>query len=125
MTTEAPADVAAPPWNADLTLSGLMSRVIQTGHGERHADAQDRVTVHYSGWTTDGEMFDSSVERGTPASFSLGGLIEGWQEGIPLMVVGEIRRFWIPANLAYGNAGTGGRPTGMLVFDIELISIDS
>ncbi|MFT6396377.1 MAG: peptidylprolyl isomerase [Bradymonadia bacterium] len=125
MTTEAPDNVGAPPWNADLTMSGLMSRVIHAGYGERHATAQDRVTVHYSGWTTDGEMFDSSVERGTPASFPLSGLIEGWQEGIPLMVTGEIRRFWIPANLAYGNEGAGGRPTGMLVFDIELISIDT
>ncbi len=125
VTTEAPADVGAPPWSADLTMSGLMSRVIREGHGERHATPQDHVTVHYSGWTTDGEMFDSSVDRGIPASFPLSGLIEGWQEGIPLMVVGEIRRFWIPANLAYGNTGGGGRPTGMLVFDIELISINS
>ena len=66
------------------------------------------VTVHYTGWTTDGKMFDSSVVRGTPATFPLDRVIAGWTEGVPLMVVGEKRRFWIPQNLAY--QGQPGMP---------------
>lgn len=79
--------------------------------------------MHYTGWTTDGKMFDSSVARGQPATFSLDGVISGWTEGVQMMVVGEKRRFWIPAKLAY--EGKEGRPQGMLVFDIELIKINS
>jgi peptidylprolyl isomerase len=80
------------------------------------------VTVHYTGWTTDGKMFDSSVARGEPATFRLDQVIPGWTEGLQMMVEGEKRRFWIPARLAYeGQAG----PQGMLVFDIELIRIGS
>jgi FKBP-type peptidyl-prolyl cis-trans isomerase len=76
--------------------------------------------VHYSGWTTDGQMFDSSVTRGEPAEFPLSGVIPGWTEGVQLMVVGEKRRFWIPEALAY----RGQRPPlGMLVFDVELLAI--
>ena len=67
-------------------------------------------------------MFDSSVKRGQPARFPLGNVIKGWTEGLQLMVVGEKRRFWIPANLAYGENTGGGRPAGMLVFDVELLS---
>ena len=121
---DAPADVAAPPWNAELTVSGLSHRLLRPGTGSRHPASDSRVTVHYAGWTASGELFDSSVTRGEPAAFPLTGLIRGWQEGIPLMVEGEIRRFWIPAELAYGHSTTGGRPSGMLVFDIELISIE-
>jgi len=78
--------------------------------------------VHYSGWTTDGKMFDSSVTRGEPASFALNQVISGWTEGVQLMVEGEKARFWIPENLAY--KGQPGAPAGMLVFDVELLSID-
>ena len=81
------------------------------------------MTVHYSGWTTDGKLFDSSVKRGSPASFPLNRVIKGWTEGLQLMEVGEKRRFWIPADLAYGNSPGGGRPGGLLVFDVELLSI--
>ncbi len=66
-------------------------------------------------------MFDSSVTRGRPATFPLGGVIAGWTEGVQLMVVGEKRRFWIPEDLAYG--GRPGAPQGMLVFDVELLEI--
>jgi FKBP-type peptidyl-prolyl cis-trans isomerase len=68
-------------------------------------------------------MFDSSVTRGQPISFPLNGVIKGWTEGVQLMVEGEKTRFWIPADLAYGEHPGGGRPGGMLVFDIELITI--
>jgi peptidylprolyl isomerase len=118
---EAPPDVAAPPEDAEFTESGLASKVLGEGAGSAHPDAWDSVTVHYTGWTTDGKMFDSSVTRGQPATFPLNRVIPGWTEGVQLMVVGEKRRFWIPENLAY--AGRPGAPQGMLVFDVELIEI--
>jgi peptidylprolyl isomerase len=118
----APPDVAAPPADADCTDSGLCSKVLAAGAGGQHPDAWDKVTVHYSGWTTDGQLFDSSLKRGKPATFPLNRVIPGWTEGLQLMVVGEQRRLWIPSELAYDNRP--GRPVGMLVFDVELIGID-
>lgn len=120
----APSDVAAPPASAERTASGLSSRVLRPGTGSTHPTERSRVTVHYTGWQTDGTRFDSSRERGEPATFPLGGVIAGWTEGLQLMVVGEERRFWIPAALAYGENPRPGAPSGMLVFDVELISID-
>jgi len=120
-----PEDVAGVPENAEVTASGLASRVLREGNGEQKPTATSSVTVHYSGWMTNGEMFDSSVLRGEPASFPLNGVIPGWTEGLQLMVVGEKRRFWIPANLGYGENPGGGRPGGMLVFDVELLGIDN
>ena len=120
---ETPSDVKAAPKDAVKTSSGLASKVLSKGTGTEHPGASDTVTVHYSGWTTDGKMFDSSVKRGEPTSFPLNGVIKGWTEGVQLMVEGEKRRFWIPADLAYGENPGGGRPGGLLVFDIELISI--
>lgn len=117
----APADVAAPPKDASKTSSGLASKVLTPGKGKDHPGPTDRVTVHYSGWTTDGKMFDSSVSRGQPLTFPLNGVIPGWTEGLQLMVAGEKRRLWIPAKLAY--EGVPNRPQGVLVFDVELISI--
>jgi peptidylprolyl isomerase len=116
-----PPDVAAPPEDAEVTDSGIASKVLEPGTGTEHPTADSKVTVHYSGWTTDGEMFDSSVTRGQPATFPLNGVIAGWTEGLQLMVEGEKRRFWIPEELAY--QGQAGRPAGMLVFDVELIGI--
>jgi FKBP-type peptidyl-prolyl cis-trans isomerase len=119
-----PEDVAAVPADAQKTDSGLAFKVLSEGKGEEKPKASDTVKVHYSGWTTDGEMFDSSVTRGEPTQFPLNGVIKGWTEGVALMVAGEKRRFWIPADLAYGPAVPGsGRPGGMLVFDIELLEI--
>ncbi len=118
-----PSDVKAPPADAGKTASGLASKVLQAGKGSKKPAAEDTVTVHYSGWTTDGKLFDSSVQRGKPTSFPLNGVIKGWTEGLQLMVEGEKRRFWIPADLAYGENPGGGRPGGMLVFDVELLGI--
>jgi FKBP-type peptidyl-prolyl cis-trans isomerase len=115
-----PADVAAPPSDAKKTASGLASKVTEPGTGKAHPARTDLVTVHYTGWTTDGKMFDSSVSRGKPATFPLDGVIAGWTEGVQLMVAGETRRFWIPETLAY--KGQRGRPAGMLVFDVKLLS---
>ena len=116
----APPDVKAPPADAAKTSSGLASKVLTPGTGKARPRATDQVTVHYTGWTTDGKMFDSSVARGEPSTFPLDRVIAGWTEGVQLMVVGEKRRFWIPEALAY----RGQRdPKGMLVFDVELIKI--
>lgn len=120
-TIPAPSDVAAPPADAETTASGLASKVIEAGSGTEHPGPTSTVTVHYTGWHTNGEMFDSSVARGAPSSFPLNRVIRGWTEGVQLMVAGEKRRFWIPEDLAYG--GRPGYPAGMLVFDVELISI--
>ena len=117
----APADVAAPPADVERTPSGLASKVLQPGSSAQHPSASDRVTVHYTGWTTDGKMFDSSVARSEPATFPLNGVIAGWTEGVQLMAVGEKRRLWIPEELAY--QGKPGAPAGMLVFDVELLGI--
>src|SRR5688572_1002652 len=117
----APPDVAVPPKDARKTASGLATLVLQPGTGEDRPRADEIVTVHYTGWTTDGKMFDSSVTRGMPATFPLNRVIAGWTEGVPLMVVGEKRRLWIPEALAY--KGQADRPKGMLVFDVELLSM--
>jgi FKBP-type peptidyl-prolyl cis-trans isomerase len=118
-----PEDFAAAPQNAKKNASGIAYHVLKKGSGKEHPTAQSTVEVHYSGWTTDGKMFDSSVARGQPAVFPLGGVIPGWTEGVQLMVVGEKTRFWIPGNLAYDNSPRPGAPKGTLVFDIELLSI--
>jgi peptidylprolyl isomerase len=117
----APPDVAAAPKDATTTASGLAYKVIKKGTGDAKPTATSRVEVHYTGWTTDGKMFDSSVQRGQPAVFPLNRVIAGWTEGVQLMTVGEKTRFWIPEAIAY--KGQPGKPAGMLVFDIELLSI--
>jgi len=115
----APPDVAAPPADAAKTSSGLASKVMKPGTGKVHPKPEDLVTVHYTGWTTDGKMFDTSLDKGQPISFGLGQVISGWTEGLQLMTVGEKMRFWIPEKLAY----KGERPPrGMLVFDVELLA---
>ncbi len=119
-----PDDVKAPPAEAQTTASGLASKVLQPGTGTEHPAAEDTVVVNYTGWTPNGKMFDSSVVRGQPATFPLSGVIKGWTEGVQLMVQGEKRRFWIPGKLAYGDTPSRpGVPVGMLVFDIELLSL--
>jgi peptidylprolyl isomerase len=119
----APPDVAAPPADAQKRPSGLASKVLTPGKGTRHPRPNSRVTVHYTGWTTDGKMFDSSVSKGRPLTIGLNEVIDGWTEGVQMMVEGEKRRLWIPESLAY--QGQPGAPAGMLVFDIELIKIES
>jgi FKBP-type peptidyl-prolyl cis-trans isomerase len=123
----APPDVAAPPADAVVTADGLASKVLTAGTGTEKPGPNDTVTVNYTGWTTDGRMFDSSVSppqpgrKPEPAKLALNHVIPGWTEGVGLMVVGEKRRLWIPQQLAYG--GRPGAPAGMLVFDIELLDI--
>jgi FKBP-type peptidyl-prolyl cis-trans isomerase len=120
MPNRAPSDVKAPPSDAKKTASGLAYKVLAAGTGGRRPKPTDQVTVHYTGWTTDGKMFDSSVVRGQPTSFAVNGVIAGWTEGLQLMVEGEKVRLWIPEKLAYKGESA---PYGMLVFDVELIKI--
>jgi peptidylprolyl isomerase len=116
----APPDVAKPPADAQKAPSGIAYKVLRPGTGTVHPTKESRVTVHYTGWSTDGKMFDSSIMRGSAATFGLDEVIEGWTHGVQLMVEGEKTRFWIPARLAYqGRQG----PQGMLVFDIDLLAI--
>lgn len=105
------------------TESGLQYEIIKQGAGE-NPTAQSEVTVHYVGQLLNGEMFDSSVDRGKPATFPLNRVIKGWTEGVQLMNVGSKYRFYIPFNLAYGASGAGGviPPYATLIFDIELLS---
>ena len=106
------------------TASGLQYRVIETGEG-RSPGSADTVVVHYVGRLIDGTEFDSSRDRGTPATFSLGGIIPGWQEALQLMHEGDVWEVVIPSELAYGarGAGTSIGPNETLVFEIELISV--
>jgi len=116
----APPDVKNPPRDAKRTSSGLEYKVLTPGTGKAHPTASSEVTVYYTGWTTDGKMFDSSVTRGEPSTFPLNRVIAGWTEGVQLMVEGEKTRFWIPEKLAYKGQSA---PYGMLVFDIELLKV--
>lgn len=118
----APLDVAAPPPTARRSALGIRFCILRPGEGETRPTREDSVRVHYTGWTTDGVMFDSSRERGEPAVFPVSGVIQGWTESLTHMRVGQIRRVWIPEELAY--RGAEGSPAGMLVFDIELIAIE-
>jgi FKBP-type peptidyl-prolyl cis-trans isomerase len=119
-----PEDVAAAPADAKRTASGIAYKLLKRGKGKAHPTAESTVEVHYSGWTPDGKLFDSSVRRGKPTSFPLNAVIKGWTEGVQLLVVGDKARFWIPGALAYGDKpNQSGTPTGPLVFDVELLSI--
>src|SRR5262249_21757045 len=120
MPNRAPADVKAPPADAKKTASGLAYKVLKPGTGGRRPKPSDQVTVHYTGWTTDGKMFDSSVVQGRPLTFAVDGVIAGWTEALQLMVEGDQLRIWIPVKLAYKGERA---PYGMLVFDVELIKI--
>ena len=121
-----PVDVAAAPASAKRTASGLAYRVLTptTNPSAARPTASSTVIVNYTGWTTDGKMFDSSVTRGKPATFPLAHVIAGWTEGLQLMKVGDTARFWIPGNLAYDKSTRAGAPHGTLVFDVELLGIE-
>lgn len=108
----------------ETTESGLQYEVIEEGEGE-HPAASDRVTVHYTGTLIDGTVFDSSRERGQPATFALNQVIPGWTEGLQLMKEGAHYKFYIPSELAYGERGAGDviEPGSTLIFDVELIEV--
>ena len=107
------------------TESGLQYKVLEVGAGAVYPKVTDRVTVHYEGSLIDGTIFDSSVARGKPITFGLEKVIMGWKEGLPLMVVGDKIRFFIPPNLGYGEQWAGDiPPNSVLVFDVELLGIN-
>ena len=107
------------------TESGLQYEVIVSGDGAKPTTA-DQVTVHYHGMLTDGTVFDSSVDRGEPATFGVTQVIKGWTEALQLMSVGDKWKLTIPSGLAYGDQGAGGMigPGATLVFEVELIGIN-
>jgi len=107
-----------------VTASGLQYKVIVKGDGPKPA-ATDKVRVHYTGKTIDGQVFDSSVERGEPAEFPLNQVIPGWTEGLQLMSVGSKYMLYIPSELGYGDRGSGGiiKPGATLIFEVELLDI--
>jgi peptidylprolyl isomerase len=118
---EAPADVAAVPPDAEKSESGLAWRVLQQGTGDEKPGPASLVSMKYTAWTTDGNVFTSTEKTGLPRSSMVSGTIAGLREGLQLMVIGEKRRFWIPPELAY--ARQPGRPQGLLVYDVELVAI--
>jgi len=109
-----------------VTASGLQYEVLKMGDGVKPV-ATDKVKVHYEGKLLDGTVFDSSYKRGQPISFPLNGVIKGWTEGVQLMPVGSKFKFYIPANLAYGEHGAGAAiaPNSTLVFEVELLAIEA
>ncbi len=118
----APPDVVAPPADALTSPKGIFYKVLRPGTGTRMPGPDDQVLVHYTGWTTAGRVFDSSLLRGEPTTLGVsGGVIEGWTEALMLMVEGQVMRVWIPQKLAY--KGQQGAPAGNLVFEFELFRI--
>jgi FKBP-type peptidyl-prolyl cis-trans isomerase len=108
------------------TDSGLRYIAVKQGEGDA-AKAGDSVTVHYTGWLVNGEKFDSSVDRGQPFEFPLGGgrVIKGWDLGVAGMKVGGVRKLIIPPNLGYGSRGTGPiPPDSTLIFEVELLGAE-
>ena len=107
-----------------VTETGLQYEVLSAGKGEKPTPL-DTVSVHYHGTLMDGTVFDSSVERKSPATFPVNGVIAGWTEALQLMQVGAKYKLFIPANLAYGKAGAGRDigPNSTLIFEVELLSI--
>ena len=106
------------------TKTGLQYEVLVEGDGETFPHKKQSVTVHYTGMSLEGLVFDSSVERGQPATFGLNQVISGWTEGVQLMSVGSKFKFYIPHDLAYGSNGAGSDigPNETIVFEVELIS---
>lgn len=104
--------------------SGLQYKVLTEGNGKK-PKATDKVKCHYEGMLIDGTLFDSSIQRGEPATFPLNGVIAGWTEGLQLMAEGSKYRLFIPYNLGYGERGAGASipPYAALVFDVELIEV--
>ncbi len=108
-----------------VTASGLQYRVMNAGAG-RSPSPTDQVTTHYHGKLIDGTVFDSSVNRNSPATFPVNGVIQGWQEALPMMKEGDKWELFIPYNLAYGENGAGGSipPFATLIFEVELITVN-
>jgi FKBP-type peptidyl-prolyl cis-trans isomerase len=127
-----PKIINTMPWEIKTTdtittESGLKYLVVKKSNNPTKAEKGMMVDVHYTGFLTDGKVFDSSIERGNPISFELGtgSVIKGWDEGIALMNIGDKYRLIIPANLGYGTKGAGSDipPNATLLFDVELVNV--
>ena len=122
------ANSNATPSSAPVpTITELSAQRLKVGTGSAEVKAGDTVTVHYKGAFTDGKIFDDSYQRKQPLTFQVGsqGLIQGFQQGVMGMIVGEVRRLFIPANLAYGAQGNGPiPPNSALIFEVELLNIE-
>jgi peptidylprolyl isomerase len=119
-----PGDLNMPPPEAKRTSSLLVYRVLSPGTGTHPPGPRDKIKIHYSGWTADGELFDSTRHRGRPAILDVDKMIPGWSEAVQLMVKGQRNRIWIPSHLAYGSRPSiPGAPAGRLVIDVELVDI--
>lgn len=118
-----PADVKRAPKDAQKSASGLRWKVLTKGTGNKKPSANSTVTVKYAGWKTNGHCFDHTDlhDPKDTSTFNLSSVIKGWTEGLQLMVEGEKTRFWIPKKIAYD--GMDGKPSGTLVFDVELVKI--
>jgi len=120
-----PKDLNAPPQTADKTPSGLAYQILEKGTGTQRPLSSSRVTLHLSGWTAQGNLFESTERGSHPATYLVSQLIPGLHEGLLEMVVGEKRRFWIPARLAYGEKrGRRGVPIGNLVYEVKLLAVE-
>ncbi|HLO66622.1 MAG TPA: FKBP-type peptidyl-prolyl cis-trans isomerase [Holophaga sp.] len=121
---QAPPDLAVPAEDARLLKGGVLYKTLREGEGKPQPGAKAQVSVRYSGWTADGKCFDSSWRKGSrPASLRVDEVIPGWTQVLRLMSPGQKVRTWIPVGQAYD--GQKGMPAGALVFDIELLSIDT
>ncbi len=119
-----PSTTGAPKVGRQRTYSGLQYEMLRPGTGKK-PNPYSKVKVHYHGYLPNGTVFDSSVDRGQPATFGLNQVIAGWQEGIPLMQEGSKYRFTVPPHLAYGAQGSPPKigPNATLMFDVELIEV--
>jgi len=118
-----PADLTTPPRTASRTPLGVAIQVLVQGTGPKHPSMTSWVTLEYSGWTTDGKLFESTTISGHPATLLLGTALPGWREALPRMVTGEKVRLWIPAAEAYGDRPVERMvPAGNLVYDMELVA---
>ena len=120
---EAPRDLKAPS-SARKSPSGLALEILQKGRGTQHPAASDRMTLHFSGWTAGGRLIESSVMGGQPATYEMEGVLPGWREALPQMVVGDKVRLWIPAALAFGEKPRRGTPRGDVVYELELLGLE-
>jgi peptidylprolyl isomerase len=119
-----PADLNAPPPDAKKTAGGVAVAILEKGHGEAPS-AERRMKLHFTGWTTDGRLIESTRLAGQPALYSLSEVIPGWREALQQMVVGDRARVWIPAALAYGDhPRRRGLPAGNLIYEFELLAIE-
>jgi len=117
----APLDLKTPPADAIKTATGVTVKVLKAGTGTAHPTPTDRVKVHYTGWSVDGRLIDSSIPRATPGEYVVGKLMPGWADALQTMTTGERARVWIPVERAFRNEP--GRPQGELVFDLELLEV--